>query len=648
MNKLLLTILFFSSLALTFSQDSWQKVLTNKEGTVLLKYSNADVFISDESGKIQGIEYDIMLKFIDYVNSTYHVNLTLKYEKVNSFNILFTDLTNGQSGTFGAASFSITDNRKQLVNFSPKYMADIETMISSKNLPVFKDTAQFIKYANSSTFLIVPNSTFEEDYQSLSSLNLTTKVEYLKELSTISQKISAGENLISYTELPSYFVSLKNGLKLKRQNLFKFERDGYAIIYPKNSDWQPIVDEFFNSNKSKFIINSILKKHLGNDINDLLLQVSASENGEFLLLTKEKELQEVELELNELTIKNAQLEKKKTEAENKLILAQSQRDKLYLFAGIGFVGLIALFSLIAYRNKSKSNKIITAQKHDVEQKRIEIQTQHDELEYTHKQISDSIKYAERLQMAILPSRQQLDDHIGDEFVVFKPKDVVSGDFYWIEKTKNYKLLAVADCTGHGVPGALVSVVCSSALNRCVNEFHLENPADILNKTTQIVADTFGISGSGIRDGMDICLCAIQNGHLIFAGAYNPLWIIRHLQFVTESQKNKRGTIIDGDFALIEFKADKQPIGLYEDATPFKETKIELFKNDKLFLSTDGFQDQFGGPKNKKFKSKPFKKLLLSTSNLSMIEQHQILNTTFDNWRGSIEQIDDVCIIGLRL
>jgi len=639
-------ILFLFATFQTYSQDSWQKVLKNRKGTIQLNYSNSDVFISDKTGELKGIEYDIMLEFVNYVSISYNVELSIQFENLLGFNSLYSKIRKSQDGHFGASSFSITEQRMTEVSFSPKYMNDVETMITSNNLPVFKDTADFLKYIDEVTFLVVPNTTYQEDFEGLKVLNIDPKVLIIDEGTEIMKSYYLKDNYIGFAELPTYFVAKKEGIKIKRQNLFKYKRDGYGIIYPKDSDWKPIVDKFFNDEASKMKINKVLQKHLGSDINELILSLSGDEKDEFILLTKEKELQEVEIELNELTIQNQVLEKEKTLAENLLKEEQSYIEKLFLYSGLLLLGLVLVFSIAIIRNKVKANKIIAQQKENVEHQKVKIEEQHKELSITHKEISDSIKYAERLQLAILPSRQKLDEGLGDGFVLFMPKNVVSGDFYWLHELDNAKILTVADCTGHGVPGAMVSVVCNEALNRCVKEFDLVNPKDILNKSRELIIETFAKSGKGIRDGMDICMISISENKLSYAGAYNPLWIIRSLEFLTDEQKYKKGTIVSGNIALIEIKACKQPVGLYEDGKPFIQTEVELFKNDKLYLFTDGFSDQFGGERNKKFKSKPFKKLLLKNSALSMNEQHTILNDSFNFWKGSEEQVDDVCIIGL--
>lgn len=632
----------------TLSQDSWSTVQENRGGKIVLNYHNSDNFISDKSGDLKGIEYEIFLEFEKFVELTYDVNLEVEFKKSTGFNDLYNYVKDGESGNFGACSFSITDERKKEVGFSPIYIPDIEVLITSSNLPIFKDTLEFIKYSKQSSFILVPNTTYEEDFNNLGSLNEYFNVEFLMESSAINKRVSNEKNVMAFTELPTYFISLQKGYNFKRQNLFRVERNGYAYIFPKNSDWTGMMEEFFNDDNSKLKINEILKKYLGDGINDLLLNLSKESDDEILLLTKEKELQKAELDLNALTIKNNELAIKKSEADQLIKEEKHLRDKMVLYFGIIFTIFIAVFSLVAYKNKSKANKIIEQQKVAVEAQKSKIEIQHQELEHTHQEISSSIKYAERLQLAILPPKEDLENNLSDGFALFKPKDVVSGDFYWLQITESHNLLAVADCTGHGVPGAMVSVVCSNCLNRSVKEFGLIEPADILNKTRELVIETFERSGKGIKDGMDISMVAFKKGKITFAGANNPLWVIRNLNLLTESQKDAKTTIIKGNRAIFVVEADRQPVGLYEDMVKFSQTDIVLYENDYIYMLTDGYADQFGGPSNKKMKPKNFKTFLLNINEYEMEDQKMALLSNFEDWRGSTEQIDDVCIIGVKV
>ena len=317
--------------------------------------------------------------------------------------------------------------------------------------------------------------------------------------------------------------------------------------------------------------------------------------------------------------KKQQLRIKKEKAENEAALAQQ---KFYSTMGIGgsFSLLIIAFVLFkAYRNKNKSNILISEQKSQIEAKQ--------------KEILDSIQYAKRIQTAILPPQSLVKSYLQDSFILYKPKDVVAGDFYWMEHVGDNILFAAADCTGHGVPGAMVSVVCNNGLNRSVREYGLKDPDEILNKTREIVVQEFEKSEEVVKDGMDISICSLSltTHALKWAGANNPLWIIRK----------------DADH-IEEIKADKQPIGKYENPRPYTKHELKLQKGDLIYIFTDGYPDQFGGKNNKKFKTTNFKKLLFSIKGKDMNQQKQIIDKTFEEWKGEFEQVDDVCVIGVKI
>jgi len=283
--------------------------------------------------------------------------------------------------------------------------------------------------------------------------------------------------------------------------------------------------------------------------------------------------------------------------------------------------------------------------HGLEEKVIErtkeIHLQKEMVEEKNKEIVDSINYAERLQKAILPPIKNVKALVPQSFILFKPKDIVSGDFYWMDGRSSNLLIAAVDCTGHGVPGAMVSVVGANGLNRCVREYGLTKPGPILDKLTEIILETFETSDHQVKDGMDISLCHLHvekakndkssSVLLEWAGANNPLWILR---------KDAK--------EIEEIKADKQPIGQFDNRVPFTTQEFELHPGDTFYLFTDGYADQFGGPKGKKFKYKTFQDLLVAMRNEPMEKQQEILNKEFEAWRGELEQVDDVCIIGVRV
>jgi serine phosphatase RsbU (regulator of sigma subunit) len=263
-------------------------------------------------------------------------------------------------------------------------------------------------------------------------------------------------------------------------------------------------------------------------------------------------------------------------------------------------------------------------------KNVELKKAYEEIESKNREITDSITYAKRLQEAILPPESFIKKHLPESFILYYPKDIVAGDFYWMETVNDIVFIAAADCTGHGVPGAMVSVICSNALSRSVKEFQNSDPGKILDKVRELVMETFEKSEGEVNDGMDISLLAIdkKKKEIKWAGANNPLWHI---------EKNE----------LVETKSNKQPIGKYINPKPFSTTTLKIEKENFLYLFTDGYADQFGGPNGKKFKYKQLNDLILSNFHLPMEKQKDILAQTILDWKGNLEQVDDILIIGLR-
>ncbi len=329
----------------------------------------------------------------------------------------------------------------------------------------------------------------------------------------------------------------------------------------------------------------------------------------------------------ELLIKQQELESLEFEEQKK-------RQQVITWSGVG-VGMALLFVVFVLL---KSNKAKSRTNHLISQKNKEIEKQRETLQTKNNEVLDSINYAKRIQDAILPTNEDIKSYLPDHFLIFQPKDIISGDFYWLEKKNDLLYFAVADCTGHGVPGAIVSVICANALTKSVVEDELTEPGKILDRTRELIIHQFAKNNSNVQDGMDISLAALkQVNHedtsfsLQFSGAHNPLWIIRK------------------DALEIEvIEADKQPIGKYSNETNFHTHEVILNHGDTIYLFTDGFADQFGGEKGKKFKRANLKRLLLEIQDKTMIEQKEIIVLEFSKWKGHLEQIDDICILGIRL
>lgn len=342
--------------------------------------------------------------------------------------------------------------------------------------------------------------------------------------------------------------------------------------------------------------------------------------------------------------KKAAADSVKIVEEKKVVAVQLKQEKTQRFALYGGLTLVLLFAGFMYnrfRITQKQKVIIEAKEKETQSQNIIITQQKHLVEEKHKEITDSINYAERIQRSFIATKELLDENLKDYFVMFRPKDVVSGDFYWGAKLdSNTFALTTADSTGHGVPGAIMSLLNITSLEKAI-EHHIA-PDEILKATRKTIIERLKKDGSeqGGKDGMDCSLICfdLKNNVLHIAAANNPVWIVRTVTSEENSTKE-----------LLEIKPDKMPVGKHDkDQQPFTKHTIELKQGDVVYALTDGFPDQFGGESGKKFMSKKLKELLVSNSHLPMNEQKQILETVFKNWVGDLEQVDDVTVIGVRV
>jgi serine phosphatase RsbU (regulator of sigma subunit) len=403
------------------------------------------------------------------------------------------------------------------------------------------------------------------------------------------------------------------------------------IIKPLYEEKQKYLDSEFRSDES--LTDDIKKLGIGND--DLISINMLQEDLRAAQKAAEQEIKEAESEIillsNLLSKSNALLE-----SQNDVMEAKSKTLR-WIVAGGTVSGLLILaLLLLALRAKNRTKK-----------DKLKIEEQKELIEEKNKGFMDSVTYASRLQTAILPPDNLLAEQLKDFFVLYKPKDIVAGDFYWTETVGEYTYVAAADCTGHGVPGAMVSVVCSNSLFRAVNEFGLRDTGLILDKVRELVIQTFEKSVEEVKDGMDISLVRLEknSNKIQYTGANNSLIIVRDRN---DEQSFEDGSVYNEYKYLEEFKADKQPIGQWMYAKNFTTNTINVIEGDQLFLFSDGYADQFGGVKGKKMKVRTLKELFLEVSTLSLPDQKQKLDDSFNDWKQDFEQIDDVCVMGVRI
>jgi tetratricopeptide (TPR) repeat protein/serine phosphatase RsbU (regulator of sigma subunit) len=349
----------------------------------------------------------------------------------------------------------------------------------------------------------------------------------------------------------------------------------------------------------------------------------------------------------------AEQEKERALATAQIRQRETQRNLSLLALGIALIGLVTF--AILYRKIRQQRDLIQKQSDEIQQKNLALEQYNAELKSTNQaleesnriiqqqaetlsekneKILDSIRYAERIQRAILPSAEKWQRLLPESFLLYKPRDIVAGDFYWLEETEQYIFLGVADATGHGVPGAFVSIVCANALHKAVLEEGLESPAEILWRVREVVVSQLTQTGEKVKDGMDIALIRFakeDRSRAVFAGANRPLWIVS----------------AEG---LLEVAGTRQPIGYVEEPKAFEEVELMLGSRAPamVYAFTDGIVDQMGGPKGRKLLPKGLREWLLSLWNQPMAEQAERLTALFETWRGEHHQIDDVTIVGVRV
>jgi serine phosphatase RsbU (regulator of sigma subunit) len=455
----------------------------------------------------------------------------------------------------------------------------------SSNYAQLKDYKKAIEYCNQALEIYKQEGEEEKEgwiYRALG--------EYHSQLGLHKQAMEYFNKAIEHT-MKSETKQLLNLSEIKNDMAFAYYRMGnYRDAFDNYLDFQNLKDSLSNTENREYLQS--LEAQYGNE----------KKEKEITLLNKDKQMHLVEISKKE-TQRNA------------------------LLTVIVLVLIIAGLSVFAFVGKQKTAKLLARQVEEINHKNLEIQEKN-------KDITDSIQYAKRLQDAVFPDPKELSVFFAESFVLFRPKDIVSGDFYWFEHYGNEAILVVGDCTGHGVPGAFMSIMGHNLLNQIVLEEEIHEPSKILTELDKRVTATLNkkTSKQEHHDGMDIAICLIRKAQkkLIYAGANRPL-------------------IINRSKSIIEIKPDKFAIGgaFNTGKKTFTDKEVKLDDNDVLFLFSDGYQDQFGGPKGKKLKYKNLQELFLNTAG-GLKEQAEVLDKRFEEWKGALEQIDDVTVIGIKV
>lgn len=442
--------------------------------------------------------------------------------------------------------------------------------------------------------------------------NLYSKMKYESFISHLYSQMGDYKKAYRHFELHSAardsIFNMEKNKELTRQEM-KYEFEKKEALTKAEFD------------KKQAIAQTELEKRqlmIERNVQEVKLLEQENELKEYAIKQSETALQQKAVEAREQQKNIELLNKDKLLKEKEL---KQQQTLTYSFLGGGVLLLSLLVVAVkGYRQKQAANKLLSHQKDIIEEK--------------NRDITDSIRYAKRIQHAVLPTQKLMNENLHEHFVLFRPKDIVSGDFYWAAKAGDKFFYAAADCTGHGVPGAFMSLIGTSFLNEIVVKKQIHRPDLILDELRENIIHALNPEGNEqeTKDGMDITLCCLDKEKMLlaFASAFNGLYLVRHN-------------------TLQEFKGDKFPVGKYADEKKaFTLREIPLLKGDLIYCFSDGYADQFGGEKGKKFKYSQLKELLVSISDKPMHVQQQVLEKTFESWKGNLEQVDDVCVIGVRI
>jgi len=608
-----------------------KKTMTNGEADLLLSFNNKHTLIVSKNGFVPQ-KFELITNLpLDYENYTFQ-NLILK--------VYLKEITVGEpvNSTLVTAERLHVDVTQGKISKAPNLIAINDIPEKSILYPLFMN--EVVPQADTS--IMLPHN---GDTANLAYGNKPVKVDIIVDYKQFIERTIKENNVFDSILKVRKNIFYQQGFhqKLQRFNLRSEDLQVNNDLIAKNDSIGNIIRSnlgtandtlnFLNSNlelNEQLLAGAknylqMLKNKSDVNNNDLIMAIQAFilQLEQEVILVKEKLLQTQD----DLIIRNQEIKIK-----NFMISM--------LVGGTVLLLTILLITYLLLRSNKKTNNILLNKNAVINQQNEEISAQRDDilrknglLEYQKGEITASINYAKRIQNALLPSENLLYSVFPESFILFKPRDIVSGDFYWMKKINDYFVVATVDCTGHGVPGAFMSILGISFLNEIVSRVKFDKPADILSRLRDKLKKALHQTGqeNETSDGMDISLCIIdlETKELQFAGAFNDVYIVRNKE-------------------LIKLKGNRQPIAIFLRETNFENHNFQLLENDILYLFTDGYADQFGGKKLEKFKMKKLTDLFVNMNNENLQQQKIILDTAHNEWKGTEEQIDDILVIGLKI
>jgi serine phosphatase RsbU (regulator of sigma subunit) len=611
-NLLLATFILLLSthkhFAQTYQGDSWQSVQEKKTGKIyILHYDRKPFVYINEKGKVTGIEYDIILEFLSYLQKEKGIKLKVEWVKFDDFKKLYTELTKSEHGVWGLPSVPLNEINIKEVQASPVFMPDIEVLVSSKNMPTVDDKVALRSSLRHHIPVSVPNSTVELSMNRIKRAYFPdNNYEDVKNEQEVIEKVANNMDRFGYVALIDYYLALKQGKEINRQKFFEVKRSNFAFVFPYTSDWTEAFDEFFHEDKYKQLINFIIKRHLGTDVSDVLIDVPGEANQKIMDAeeTMEKAIQKEQHIRRDL---------------------EDFKWKAYAGGTLLFV-LLSLLILQQYRSRRSFYRHIYQKEEEITELKME-------LIHVTEQARDGVTFAKHIQEVLIPSPEQVQVIFPDSFIYYKPREIVSGDFYWVGQCENQKIIGLFDSTGKGVRASFVTQLSVNILKNIVQE-KITNPADILREMDRRLSEMIMDAGFEFieKEGIEAAICTVNTAEktIMFAGAHQTIYFF------------------NGD-TLQQVKGSRYDIGnVIFKRKEFHASVFSYKQGDMFYLSSDGFYDQLGSKERMKFMLKNFQDLLIDIHKLPITDQYKELDKIFKAWKGTAKQTDDISVFGARL